>query len=381
MQPHFPDHEYYAHFGGRRSQTQQSEWERFCEVVGPMVARAYQKASTNHQGAERFVRAAGHFLDAVVDARPHVAPRHRTVLNYRKDWRIVGSTAGILTALSAVLAGWAARASNGVTSSPGSSITAGAGPVAPGTAPAGKPGQLVVGKLPGAPSSFQNRPELAALARAFGAGGRVVMVCALTGARGVGKTQIAAAYAREQAASGCPLVAWVSAAESTDRLVARLAEVARPVGVADPGGDSTESALRLRDHLQTRPDPAVLVIDNAVDADLLRCFSGAVDPSPVSIAPWPSWVPRWTCLCSPARSRWPTCGARTGLDDEEGAGQVADELGDLPLVLAQAASVIQSQRISYPEYLARLRALPVAKMLPRRSGDSYPKGTAEAILL
>jgi hypothetical protein len=62
----------------------------------------------------------------------------------------------------------------------------------------------------------------------------------------VGKTQLAAAYAREQVGVGCPLVAWVSG-ETTDVLVAGLAEVARAVGVADPDGDSVTSALRLRD--------------------------------------------------------------------------------------------------------------------------------------
>ncbi len=72
--------------------------------------------------------------------------------------------------------------------------------------------------------------------------------------------------------------------------------------------------------------------------------------------------------------------SRTGLDDE-GADRVAEELGDLPLALAQAASVIQLQQISYTGYLARLRSMPVTQALPRHRGDPYPKGTAEAILL
>lgn len=80
VRPQFHDHEYYAHFGGRRGQTQRSEWRRFCDVVGPMVESAHQKASKGHQGAEQLIRAAGYFLDAVMDTRPGVPPRHRTIL-------------------------------------------------------------------------------------------------------------------------------------------------------------------------------------------------------------------------------------------------------------------------------------------------------------
>lgn len=80
VHPQFHDHESYSYFGGRRSQAKWPEWRRFCEVVGPMVESVYQKASDGHQGAERFTRAAGHFLTGVVEGRSHVLPQQRTVL-------------------------------------------------------------------------------------------------------------------------------------------------------------------------------------------------------------------------------------------------------------------------------------------------------------
>ena len=72
---------------------------------------------------------------------------------------------------------------------------------------------------------------------------------------------------------------------------------------------------------------------------------------------------------------------RTGLADEAGARAVAEELGWLPLGLAQAGAVIAAQRLSYPVYLERLRSVPVGEYLAAEPGDPYPHGVAQAVLL
>ena len=72
---------------------------------------------------------------------------------------------------------------------------------------------------------------------------------------------------------------------------------------------------------------------------------------------------------------------RTGLDDTRGAEQLAEELGCLPLALAQAAAVITGQRISYATYLDRLRELPLSQYLTRTQQDSYPYAVAATIIL
>jgi hypothetical protein len=73
-------------------------------------------------------------------------------------------------------------------------------------APAARAGQLVVGELPGVPPAFVERVEVDRLATVFIGGGRVAAVSALSGARGAGKTQIAAARPprarRERGAGG-----------------------------------------------------------------------------------------------------------------------------------------------------------------------------------
>ena len=101
-------------------------------------------------------------------------------------------------------------------------------------------GAVVVGEIPRAPQAFVPRATVRRLADALSGPG-VAVVCALTGLRGVGKTQVAAAYARSSVDAGDGLVGWVNA-ESRDDLLAGLARIAARVGVADPDGDSLKSA-------------------------------------------------------------------------------------------------------------------------------------------
>ena len=170
-----------------------------------------------------------------------------------REWWVLGG----LVALSAALAAVAARISE---NSPGPEpvsqrqsqvVTVQIGQAAPEPVRP-RPGQVVVGDLPAQPPSFVDRVAVDELRAAFRPGtGGVAVVCALTGGRGVGKTQTAAAFARERIAQGCPVVGWVSG-ESAAQLWAGLAELADRLGAADPEGDSHRSAVRLREHLQDR---------------------------------------------------------------------------------------------------------------------------------
>ena len=60
---------------------------------------------------------------------------------------------------------------------------------------------------------------------------------------------------------------------------------------------------------------------------------------------------------------------------------VAEELGRLPLALAQAAALIADQHLDYGTYLDRLRGLPVSELLVPVEAGQYPRGAAPAVLL
>ena len=103
-------------------------------------------------------------------------------------------------------------------------VAAGPGPVPP----------VVVGDVPQEPAAFQPRAGLAE-ALEHKPEGRVSVVFAVTGIRGVGKTQVAAAYARRRIAEGWRLVAWVDASDEAS-LLAGLARGGGGCGGGASGG-------------------------------------------------------------------------------------------------------------------------------------------------
>jgi tetratricopeptide (TPR) repeat protein len=243
-------------------------------------------------------------------------------------------------------------------------------------------GQLVIGEIPQQTQGFIARDAQAELSRA----GRedAAAAHAVIGLRGVGKTQLAAAYARARVREGWGLVGWVNA-ESRDTLLAGLARIAESLGAEDPQGDSAESARRLKEHLQARPGESLLVFDNVNDPDQLRLFLPSTGQTHVVITSTEQACAELGQLVELPAFRRPESvrylSQRTGLADEAGADAVAEELGDLPLGLAQAATTIRGQRLTYSKYLERLHRVPVQSMLNRVPGADYPRSTAAALLM
>ncbi|MEV0712775.1 FxSxx-COOH system tetratricopeptide repeat protein [Nocardia aurea] len=244
-------------------------------------------------------------------------------------------------------------------------------------------GALVVGRIPNEPRSFVDRDQIARVGTELTAGSRgVAVVC---GMRGAGKTHVAAAYARRSAAEGVGLVGWVNA-ETADTLYAGLAEVASRVGVVDPDGDPRTSAHRLRDHLTTRPGTGLLVLDNATDVGSVREILPATGNTQVVITSTDRAFGVLGVVVDVGTGYTRTqsvvyLDTITGLHDPVGAGELAAELGDLPLALATAAAAIASSGSTYPRFLQRVLGQRLPRAMRQRIGQDHPLRVDQAILV
>jgi tetratricopeptide (TPR) repeat protein len=243
--------------------------------------------------------------------------------------------------------------------------------------------RAIVGEVPAQPPSFQSRSTLLTPLRQFRNREVGQIVYAVTGMRGVGKTQIVAAYARECINAGWRLVAWINAGSLASTLDG-LAAIAIALGL-HPNKDQAAAALALRHRLETAGDRCLVVLDNCVKPDAIRPYLPVAGSAQILIT---SADQSTGTLGTNIRVGVFTeaeslayLAERTGSTDHSGARQVAAELGYLPLALAQAAAVITTQGLAYSIYVQRLRALPVADYVPRTVQDPYPQALTAAILL
>ncbi len=242
---------------------------------------------------------------------------------------------------------------------------------------------VVAGDVPQEPVAFQSRTGLLD-ALATESAPRLSVVSAVTGIRGVGKTQIVAGYARARIAQRWRVVAWVDAGNQHS-LLAGLAEIAAALRIGSVDDGTHERAAQVRHWLESHGAQCLVVFDNAFDLDELRPYLPAAGDAQVVItsnrraaAYLGQQVSVDVFSMAEALS---FLAQRTGRTDGAGARKLAEELGCLPLGLAQAAAVITRERLDYGTYLQRLRELPATNYLIRVEGDPYPHGAAEAILL
>jgi len=267
---------------------------------------------------------------------------------------------------------------------------------------------VVVGQPPALASAFQPRRGLRdRVVAARGQGADVVLARqgtrVLAGGGGVGKSQLAARFARDAVEGGTDLVVWVNAG-STDQIVTAYARAAVRVGAAGAGGvDLAADAQAFLEWLHATDRSWLVVLDDVTDpADLSDSARRAGWWPPTRPCGWTLATTRLRDAVLASAGRWQVDVDVYGADEsvayltqrltdagmgdllDAGAGALAGALGHLPLALSHAAAYMLSEGEGCTAYLARyvggterLAALMPAGAQP----DGYPRPIAVTLLL
>lgn len=216
-------------------------------------------------------------------------------------------------------------------------------------------------RVPALVDGFSGRDaELEALGATAGPASTGIRCQVVTGMGGVGKTQLSTAYLHRRADS-YDIVAWIRAEEAGG--TADLAELADVLGIAHEGASPSESASRVRPHLEASDSTWLLVLDNIAGPSALRDVptSGhgeilATSRTRGGYESFGTEVPLDTFDSATATAYLV---ARTGrVDEAVDAATVADLLGGLPLALSHAASVCElSLGLRFTDYIELLEHL------------------------
>ena len=210
----------------------------------------------------------------------------------------------------------------------------------------------------------------------------------LTGMRGSGKTQLAAAVAAKCEDEGWPLVAWINAG-SRKELIADLYELALRIGIDAPKDIPPETIIRrFLDQLRSVDTTNHLfVFDNVENLDDLKDLTPEGDGVRVIITTthylnWESsgWHPITVGVFEREQSNTLLC-ERSGDTDRDAADQIAEALGDLPVAVTQAAATAKWGGYTLSDYLDRLSNHPLESSISRLEGDDYPDATGIALFM
>ena len=210
----------------------------------------------------------------------------------------------------------------------------------------------------------------------------------LTGMRGSGKTQLAAAVAARCEEEGWPLVAWIHAT-SRKEIIVGLYELALQIGIDAPKNIPLEVIVqRLLDRLRSaEAADRLFVFDNVENPDDLRDLipEGAGVRTLITTArrlDWDGlgWLRLTVGTFDREQSITLLC-EHTGDTHREAADRIADALGDVPVAITQAAATAQQGGCSLSGYLDRLSHHPLESSMSRPEGANYPDAVGIALLM
>ena len=254
----------------------------------------------------------------------------------------------------------------------------GAGAV--GTAPSDLP--VIWGMVPQRNKNFTGREELLAeLRRQVTSAVRVVLPHTVHGMGGVGKTQLAIEYAYRF--QGDYKVVWWVPADQLSLVKSSLAALAPRLGVDDllPGRvDDAVSAALNRLRVAGPSERWLVIFDNADEPEEIRNLLPTGNGDVIVT----SRNHRWESLADVVEVDVFT--RRESLDflqrrvphmTEAEADRLAEELGDLPLALEQAAALQVQSNMSVDQYL-ELLSKEASRLLADRPPTDYPEPVAAA---
>ncbi|QQC40085.1 tetratricopeptide repeat protein [Actinomyces oris] len=210
----------------------------------------------------------------------------------------------------------------------------------------------------------------------------------LTGMRGTGKTQLAAAIATKCEKEDWPLVAWINAA-SRKELVADLYELATRISTDTPKSTRPDIAIQRCLDAMSSADTTnrLFIFDNVDNFDDLKGLIPRGNGIRVILTTtrhldWNSlgWSPIRVGTFQRDQSISILC-ERTDDTNRDAADQIAEVLGDLPVAVTQAATTARNERYTLSEYLDRLNSFPLATTIEKREGGNYPETVSTALWL
>ena len=252
--------------------------------------------------------------------------------------------------------------------------------------PSASPTRIRFGSRPAIATGFVKRQEQDELFDAVFA--RAEPRTVLTGMRGSGKTQLAAAVAARCEEEGWPLVAWIHAA-SRKHIIVDLYEVALRIGIDAPKNIPLEVIVqRLLAQLRSaEAADRLFVFDNVENPDDLRDLIPE-GPGVRTLVTTPrhfDWDGLgWLRLAVGAFDREQSIALlckRTGDTHREAADRIAEALDDVPLAITQAAATAQQGGYASSGYLDRLSRHPLESRISRLEGDDYPDAVGIALLM
>ena len=210
----------------------------------------------------------------------------------------------------------------------------------------------------------------------------------LTGMRGSGKTQLAAAVAARCEEEEWPLVAWIHAA-SRKEILAGLYELVLRIGIDAPKNIPLEVIVqRLLAQLRSAESAdRLFVFDNVENPDDLRDLipDGAGVRTLITTTGHLDWDGLgWLRLAVGAFDREQSVSLlceHTGDTHREAADRIADALGDVPVAITQAAATAQQGGYALSGYLDRLSHHPLESRMSHLEGANYPDAVGIALLM